>query len=115
MAFELVKSLEGVSFYGNIPESFGAPEGSFEKYRIEESDVLLLNEDFVDSVNDACGTLLDYGDIDFFDAEKCKALKNWLVARLNRDCEDRLAELYGKLLDYAEQAIDLDTGIVVEL
>lgn len=115
MAFSLVKSLNHVSYYGNIPEPLPGYESDFDEFRLEQDDLILLNDDFVDPINETCGTLLDYGDIDYFDASQCKELCMWLEDRLGKDCDDRLAVLYRKLHEYAIKAVELGTGLVVEL
>ena len=118
MYFQLIKTLDGVvGYYGDIPEY--TEEGYSEKtvyHRIEtEEERDLLLEDFVDPINELCGTLLDYSDVDWFDPESCVKLKGWLEERLQSPCEDRLRVLYTVLLDFADRAIELDTGVVVEL
>lgn len=82
MAFYLVKSLAHVNYYGNVPEPVLGHEDAFEEHVLNQSDIKALNVDFVDSVNDRCGTLLDLFDIDFFDANKCRVLVAWLDERL---------------------------------
>ena len=115
MAFYLVRSLNNVSCYGRVPDPFSGPEGAFQEFSISSSDSLLLDGDFCDPINELCGTLLDYGDIDYFDAEQCKMLVSWINQRLRWECERPLLRLYAVLLEYAEQAIALGTGVVVEL
>lgn len=115
MHFELFLTLEGLCWYGNIPLSSGVPKRVSEKYQIEPSDVRLLDQDFVDPINDLCGTLLDDGDVDFFDANQCELLAGWLEERIGRLSDCRLAELYRILLEYANQAVSLGTGMVIEL
>lgn len=71
--------------------------------------------DFVDPVDDLCDSLLDYGDIDYFNTESCEKLVPWLEDRLTRPCPDWAHMLYEKLLEYAREAVRLGTGVVVEL
>lgn len=116
IGFELIKDMDAIkNFYGDIPQIAGAPRAAYEEFEITLEDEDLLMEDFVDQINDLCGTLLDYGDIDYFDASKCAKLKAWLESRLKRSCALHLRELYTVLLDYATRAIALGTGVVVTI
>ncbi len=118
MKFELFKSLDNLKWYVDIPESFGEPESKVEIYLIDgdpDKDEDLLNEDFIDSVDNYCGALLDLGDVDYFSGDKLIKLAEWLRNRLNQPCHERLRELYTVLLGYADRAIALGTGVVIEL
>lgn len=116
IGFELIKDMGAIKkFYGDIPETAGAPRTSYEGFEISLEDEDLLMRDFVDQINGICGTLLDYGDVDYFDASKCVKLREWLKGRLERPCPSRLRELYAALLDYAARAIELGTGVVVTI
>ncbi|MGN0262727.1 MAG: hypothetical protein ACI4B9_07810 [Eggerthellaceae bacterium] len=94
MSFSLVESLDHVGYYGDIPEPLPGYESDFDEFGLEQGDIILLKHDFVDPINKACGTLLDYGDVDYFDASRCKRLCLWLEGRLSRGCDGRLAMLY---------------------
>lgn len=113
--FELFLSLIAVEYYGRVPNPKDGDLSQVEIFHLEENDWPLLNEDFVDSVNDLCGTLLDLGDVDFFDVEQCERLSTWLENQLfNEQVQGRLRELYTKLNGYAKRAAELGTGVVVE-
>ena len=114
MKFELAINLDGVTFYGNVPDFFHCPRNHSELFLLEDSDWPLLSADFVDPVNKLCGTLLDNGDVDYLDAEQCKLLDKWLSDRLSRNCNARLRFLYEKLQSFVVRAIELGTGVVVE-
>ncbi len=114
MRFELALDLNGIAYYGRVPQFFDHP-GQCETFVLEEADWPLLSADFVDSANELCGTLLDNGDVDYFDACQCELLADWLSTRLDEGCNGRLRFLYEKLQGFAERAISLKTGIVVEL
>lgn len=81
-----------------------------------DSDIDLLNKDFIDPVDRLCGALLGIGDVDFFNVSQCRLLASWLRARLaQKPLEPRLETIYTALLDYANRAIQYRTGIVIEL
>lgn len=115
MTFELVLSTAGVGYYGYIPFPTPQSKKNFEKYYLEEGDGDLLDEDFVDSIDAVCNALVDVGDVDYLNAEQCKILREWIADRLTRSCADRLKVLYAKLDEYAARAIELGTGVVIEL
>lgn len=101
--------------YGNVPETPSEHDGSYEEFLIDWNDKKILADDFAGPINEICDTTLDYCDVDYFDAAKCSKLKDWLEKRLSRPCAPRLRKLYAVLLDYATRAIELGTGVVVEL
>lgn len=103
------------SYYGNVPNGPYDPMHHVELYRMRESDRDPMDEDFTDPVNEVCGTTLGYGDVDFLNPTQCRLLTGWLEARLTRPITPRLATIYRHLLDYAQRAIQYNTGIVIEL
>lgn len=115
LGFELIKDPTGLPYYGNMPDTPVEPDDSYELYKIDWDDARALDEDFADPINDLCDSLIGLYDVDYFDAKQCLKLRAWLVERLKRPCTGRLRELYTVLLDYANRAIELGTGVVVEL
>lgn len=120
MWFVLFKTLGGVPYDGDepdIPEPL--PNPRVEKYDFDFGTNLEIwhqfKDDFVNPVNDSCGSLLDFGDCDYFDIEKCIKLKNWLEKQLAEDVSDLFRPTYEKLLDYTFRAIALKTGILVQV
>ena len=105
-------------YYGRIPETSDAPANSYELhyFTFNPFDYFdLIDTDFVNPVNELCGALLDIGDVDYLDAQQCSILVPWLVKRLTQACPHPLDEFYTKLLDFAQRAVELGTGVVVEL
>lgn len=120
MWFVLFKTLEGIPYYGgepDVPELL--PDPRVEKYDFDFGTNLAtwrhFKDDFVIPVNGSCGSLLDLGDYDYFDIEKCAKLRSWLEKRLAADVPDSFKPAYEKLLDYASQAIALKTGVLVQV
>lgn len=112
MHFQLIKTQTPRVFYGDIPTDLLDNEA--ETYMFDWDDMLIMLEDFRTPINDLCDTLFDMGDVDYLPANKCTLIIPWLESRLDT-CEGRLYDLYSKLLDYAQRAVELDTGVVVEL
>lgn len=115
MYFALIKELKGMEFYGDVPEIFGEAADKYEKYVLSEEERSFLMNDFVDPINELCGTLLDFGDVDYFNSNQCGQLLEWLNKRLNSNIEKQFEELYRKLSHYCNEAISRGTGIVIEL
>jgi len=114
MRFALVKQPEKLSYYGHIPNVPAQSDETSEVFYLNAEDWPLLNTDFVDAINDACGTLLDNGDIDYFDKGQCEILRAWLIERMSRPCSPRLTTLYEQLMAYASAAVAQGTGVVIE-
>ena len=64
--------------------------------------------------DNACHALLDLGDIDYFHGEKLALLNAWIEKNYKSDNED-LNEILRKLKEYVEKAIELDSGVIIEL
>lgn len=114
MKFYLAKTLNGIGKYGDIFDLSNESNEKVESFEIEEDDFALLEEYFIDSINDKCNSLLEYGDYDFFDVDKCKILKNWLEENIANNSVKRLDELYNKLLEYTNKAIQYNTGLAID-
>ena len=104
MELVLVLSLEGLNYYGYIPETFQAKPGQTESFELTEGDEDLLDKDFIGPIDRLCNSLIDPGDVDYLNAEQCKLMLGWLEWRL-----------YRKLVEFANKAIELGTGIVFDL
>lgn len=106
------------SYYGNIPDTFNAPNNAVERYvpDFEANDYKdLFDLDFVEPVNSACHSLIDRGDVDYLDASQCEELTLWLKERMKRHCPYPLDVFYPKLLEFSKKAVALGTGIALDL
>lgn len=114
MYFQLIKDKALDTYYGNVPIPDWTDTSQADTFEFGWSDMLLMRDDFTGPINSICDTLFDIGDVDFIPADKCVGLSRWLELR-QESCRGRLHQLYGILYSYAQRAIDLDTGVVVEL
>lgn len=117
MKIELFYTLDTVDWYEDIPESSSLAKNQYEI--INDYDPLiywdeLRGDEFMRPVNKLCGTLLDCGDIGFFNTANCIKLKNWLEARLDKPTTSYQHKFYTDLLDFATRAIQYKTGVVLE-
>ena len=109
MKFELFLSLKNMHWYGCIPCPKDGSGSEVEVYQLQESDSPLLEANFLEPVDALCDALL-------VDADKCKKLSVWLEDQMTEGlATGRLRVLYEKLNEYAHRAIELGTGVVVEL
>lgn len=115
MKFALILDYTGLDYYGHIPVVPYPPDSRLEVFYFEDEENELLLDDFVFPINKVCETLLDDGDLDYFNQSKCSLLKSWLENRLSSISNDALEKLYKKLLEFATRAVELGTGVVVEL
>ena len=115
MKLILFYNLEGLDYYGYIPEVFHAKKEQFESFELDEDDIDLLDKDFVDAVNETCDALTGPGDIDYLNAKQCALMREWLEQRLKEPIHPRLETIYRKLIKFASKAIELNTGIVFDL
>jgi len=116
MEFVLFLDLNNLDYYGYIPEIPKEPAGRVEIFPLQnqwDDADLFLND--LPEIDERCDALLDYGDVDYFNNEKCVKLKEWIVERLNKPIDSRYKELLEVLKNYCERAIELKTGVVIDL
>ena len=116
MKIELIKDIKDMEMYGDIPclpVEYSEDQG--ERFIGEETDSWLMLEDFVSAIDVICPNDLDYGDVDYFDTEKCLILKSWLEVRKKSPMSPRLQIIYQILEQYVDSAIRCGTGVVIEL
>lgn len=115
MKYELIKSMEDLDLYGDVPcLPVELDDSRGERFVGNESDAWLLLGHFVPGIDKVCANLLDYSDVDFFDSNQCAVIKKWLEENKVTD-DSRLNELYDVLYDYISRAIELGTGVIIEL
>jgi len=115
MRLYLAKTLEGLNMYGPIYDLGSGVPDKVEDCVLGYAEQEWFLDNLVDEINAACDTLLDDGDVDFFDVEKC----NKLISTLSDIREIKVPEyceyMIDKLREYAVDAINYNTGIAIEL
>ena len=114
MAIRLFLDLNNLEYYGYIPEIPANPEGRIEEFKFVENDEEFFEQD-IDEIDSVCNALLDLYDVEFFNAEQCALLSNWIEERINKPIEPRYKEILEVLNNYCKRAVTLNTGVVIEL
>lgn len=102
--------------YNQDNPRFSYVDGSnMEEFFFNEQAARLLEQDgfLADMWNDV-DAMFDWGDVDFFYPDKCMKLKDWLEKRLSGKLNDTVRDVYIKMLDYADKAIEHKTGIAFD-
>ena len=117
MRLVLFLTLDGAQYYGYILFFDVGEEDSqrIESYELTEEDEDLLDADFIGPIDRLCDSLIDPRDVDYLNAGQCRLMLGWLEQRLNEPIDPRLETIYRKLVEFANRAIELDTGIVFDL
>lgn len=117
MWFALFKTLENMPSYGPRPDLPPLSDTRVERFyfRLAREYHDLFEMEFINPVDNLCGALMDLDESDFLDAGQCALLKPWLEERLKGDVIPEFRPVYEKLLEFATRAIELNTGVVVEL
>ncbi len=117
MWLALFKTLENMPSYGPVPTLPPLPDERIEKFdfRLAKEMEELFEMEFINPVDNLCNALLDLDEFDFLDVGQCALLKPWLEERLKGNVIPEFRSIYEKLLEFATRAIELNTGVVVEL
>ena len=118
MYFLLFLTFEGIEVgtmgpYVHNPKT----DSRVEYYQLENAwdDVDLFFEDnAIDEIANRCASLIDYGESDYFNSEKCAVILKWIGERLSNPTTPRYHEILEVLRDFCERAIELNTGVVID-
>lgn len=89
--------------------------GNIKEYTLTKIQEKKLEDDnFISEMWKAFDSLIDWGDYDFFDYEKCKRLSLWTKEKIKVTNDLDLLDFYNTLLKFATQAVTLQTGIGFE-
>lgn len=116
MKFELVIKPDHLQMFGNVPCLPVKLSDEGKRFVGDASDAQLLLDDFVPALDRICPeNVLDYGDVDYFDEKQCAAIREWLEGHMPGLTSFRLRRLYETLYSYVSEAVELHTGVVIEL
>lgn len=120
MYFGLMLTLDGRDYYGpDHPELFSYDPAVNDPrdvlWEFDETDAQALNDDMIEGRDPLQGTLIGMWDVDHLTARQCPEVIAWIERRLESPCPQRLRRMYEVLRSMCQWAVDLDTGVTVEL
>ncbi len=117
MWFVLFLDLNNLEYYGYMPKIPKDREGRVEIYRFDIPREYwdCFEKDFINPVDGQLDALIDIGDVDFLNADKCKKIIEWLDDRLTKPTPPVLKPFYEKLREYSFRAVELNTGVEIQL
>lgn len=114
----LYRSFENLSWVEDQPD---VPE-VLPDSRIEVFDFCIdfnnrdaFEADFISPVDKLCGALIDFDEVEFLNASQCKLLKDWLENKLMGKVNPIFVSVYRKFLEFVTLAVELKTGVDIEL
>lgn len=91
-------------------------ENDIKKYKIESlSEALKLGQFFLDYVNEECETMTAPYEVDIIMPKQCVLLKEWIVNNKDLIKNNNLEDIFDVIYHYCTEAIELDSGIEIEL
>lgn len=102
------------SDYGDFPIEPSNDSKKIKYYGLTKEEAVCLNS-ISEKINNACESLIGLYDTDYLDYIKCKKLLSWIEENINKFSDPMLVGLLNILLDYCSIAINLKTGIIIEL
>ena len=117
MEFILFLTLNGIkidTFGPHVDDINNDTRVEHYKSDMQLDDAALFLDD-IDDIDRKCNSLLDYGDVEWFDAKQCKKLLEWINERLKKPIIPRYEKLLCVLKDFCSRAIELNTGVIIDL
>ena len=74
-----------------------------------------IGQFFFDNVNEECGISVAPYEYDFWNPEQCKKIINWIEKNNILIKENSLDEFFKVIDQYCKKAIELDTGVEIDL
>ena len=115
MTIYLAKTLENMKKYGPIFDLSMEPSERVAEYTFGEEENEWFLSEHVDNINAICDTMLDDGDVDFFDINACRKLIVYLKGIDEKKILPTCVKVYETLMKCAQKAISYQTGIEIEL
>jgi hypothetical protein len=115
MEIYLAKTLDKMKMYGTTYDLSMEPDDRVETYFFDLQENEWLLDNLVDSINAYCGTLLDNGDYDFIPSDECASLISVLEKVDLKIVPEKSRLLVEKMMEFAERAIQYNTGMAIEL
>lgn len=99
--------------YGHYPK---IEKKYIKEYRIGTLDQSIkLGNFFLDNIDKACDVLVGPYEYDYWNSEKCKIIVSWIEKNKNLIKESKLDDFFKVINEYCIKAIELDTGVEIDL
>ena len=115
MRIYVAKTLENMKKFGPIYDLTMESMDRVTSYTFGEDINEWFLEHYVDRINAECDTLLDDGDYDYFDYEKCKKLLGLLKGEDISSLPGEVQDVFKILKESASEVINNHTGIAIEM
>ena len=73
-----------------------------------------METNFVDFAYKRWNSLLDCGDVDYYNVDQCKKIIPIMTEEIKKVKNNKVENMYNKLIEFSKRAIELNTGIIIE-
>lgn len=115
MRVYVAKTLKNMKKYGPVYDLSRESQDRVSSYTFGETVNDWMLEHFVDRINAECDTLLDDGDYDYFDCDKCRKLLDLVSAEDVQTMPGDVQDVFILLKKCASEAITNNTGMAIEM
>ena len=98
---------------GHYPEEM--PDKDIKKYSLKLNEALILGNFFLNNIDEYLESVIGPYDYDYFTVDQCKKLKFWIDNNSDLINKNDLSDIFKIIYEYCNKAIELDTGIEMEL
>ncbi len=85
------------------------------EHTLSMEDAELLYDKYAERINVECDVYIGDGDANYFNAEQCKKIIKWLEKNIDNEDNIKLKDHLTILLQYAKEAVELGTWIIIEI
>jgi hypothetical protein len=86
-----------------------------EVHNLSIDDAETIYDKYAEKINEECDVYIGDGDVDYYDAEQCKKISEWLKSNIDKENNKHIRDELNILLNYCLRAIDLNTWVVIEI
>lgn len=76
---------------------------------------LKLGDFFLNNIDEECDVLVGPYEYDYWDSKQCKKIVDWIEKNQYKIKEAKLDDFFKVINDYCKQAVELDTGVEIDL
>ena len=76
---------------------------------------LKIGNFFLNNIDEECDVLAGPYEYDYWDSKQCKKIVDWIEKNQDKIKETELDAFFKVINDYCKQAVELDTGVEIDL